>query len=657
MPHSAFSRGVAALGACGALVTVTATGLAASHPPGVAYPLKPAALQPSGLAQPLPSTRRYVLVWKDQLADAVQTISAAQKDFIVTHYVGTQKLFAHQIDEFRTKNPGFLMLVYHLAYGLNGADQTNPVSNIVGAEKYAQEDTEVFTPYVAAKSIDREKAYQHTASPGTASNRVSYPDPYWLMDVASSEWRSYLFDTLVAWQGYPSAKATGVFLDVAFPPWYNYQPDMWWAGVAPGGGSRTSLRDFWNPRALAYYEAMRAAFAPNANHPRYLVIPNTDALIDGTDEPAFLDGTDGVFTENWQGILGSPGDERLSLGRILKYATSKGKVWMADVTKAGTDLTQSEREQLIGAYLLVRNGTSYIMLGNSDTTWFPEYELDLGAYGDEPPADLEDLRVAGSGGASGGLYLRKYASGLVLVNTSGAALSYALGTVMKRATFSGGGAVAADGTLPSFSLTYDADVAAGMLSVAAHSAAFLRDPRGAPPPGEEPGGSDADGGVGGATGTGGAVTASGGTGNTAGASGTGTGGGKASGSGGRSGASGSAGAGASSNGQGGANEADASGAGSPDTDAGTSPPSKASDTSGCGCRTAPRNGSPFDGMEMLVLGLTALLRRREGLAVRADQPRYLRDRAERRLSLGQRWLRYLRVAKKKSRLPFLVETK
>ena len=56
-----------------------------SHPKGVAYPLKPADIQPSGLAQPLPSTRRYVLIWKDQLADAVQTISAAQKAFIVTH--------------------------------------------------------------------------------------------------------------------------------------------------------------------------------------------------------------------------------------------------------------------------------------------------------------------------------------------------------------------------------------------------------------------------------------------------------------------------------------------------------------------------------------------------------------------------------------------
>src|SRR5262245_8655550 len=153
--------------ALGALVVVAGDpvhALAASHPPGVTYPLTPAAVQPSGLAQPLPSTRRYVLVWKDQLADAVQTISAAQKDFIVTHYVGTQKLFAHQIDEYRKKNPGFLMLVYHLAYGLNGADQTNPVSNIVWPEKYDQENKELFTPYLTLKDNGDEDSYQQKST-------------------------------------------------------------------------------------------------------------------------------------------------------------------------------------------------------------------------------------------------------------------------------------------------------------------------------------------------------------------------------------------------------------------------------------------------------------------------------------------------------------
>lgn len=589
----------AALLAPAVLLSVAARA-APSHPAGVTYPLTPAVVQPAGLAQVLPSTRRYVLVWKDQLADAVEGITAAQKDFIVTHYVGSQKLFKHQIDEYRQKNPGFLMLVYHLAYGLNGADQTNPVGNITGAEKFGQEDTDTFTPYVAAHTLTPENAYQHSATPGTKGNRVSYPDPYWLMDVASPEWRSYLFDTLVAWQGYPGTRATGVFLDVAFPPWYNYSPDAWWTEAA-GGGTRQALRDFWNPRAKSYYDAMRTAFAATAAHPRYLVIPNTDALVDGIDEPAFLDGTDGVFTENWQVSLASPGDWNLSARRIEKYATSQGKVWMADVTKAGTDLSSSDRERLIGTYLLIRNGTSYVMFGNSDVTWYPEYELDLGAYDAEPPTDLEGLRVAGTGGSAGGLYARTYASGLVLVNSSAAALSYTLSAPMKRAAFSGGGGVGADGTMPSYSLAYDADVPAGALAVPAQSVVILRSPAGAPPAGEEPKGQSAesDGGVAGGSGAGGTAT-----------SGSGAGGSGQAMAGGSSGTSGVA--GATSGGGGLPGGAGAGGARSGTLDAGTAAPSASKDASGCGCRTTP-NGRENPGV-LLMLSLFAL-------ALRSRRPR------------------------------------
>src|SRR5260221_27055 len=79
----------------------------------------------------------------------------------------------------------------------------------------------------------RENAYQHSAADPSTATRVSYPDPYWLMDVASTEWRAYLSETLLAWMAYPTANATGVFFDVGFPPWYNYSPAAWW--TVPAG--------------------------------------------------------------------------------------------------------------------------------------------------------------------------------------------------------------------------------------------------------------------------------------------------------------------------------------------------------------------------------------------------------------------------------------
>jgi MYXO-CTERM domain-containing protein len=482
---------------------------AASHPAGVPYPLRPATLQPAGLAQPLPSTRRYVLVWKDQLIPDPYT--EAQKDWVVTHYVGTQKLFQRQIDAYRTKNPNFLLLVYHLAFGLNGADQANPVGNITGPNQYGQEDTDTFTPWVAANNVTRENAYQHSTTPAGPATRVSYPDPYWLMDIASPEWRVYVGQTLLAWAAFPSSKATGFFLDVAFPPWYNYSPASWWTEPA-GGSSRQALLAWWSPRAQAYFDALRTDFQPGASHPRYLVVPNPDALVDSTDEPTFLEGTDGVFTENWQAILANPGDWNLSVRRICQYATGRGKVWMADVTEPGTNVSLADRALLIGTYLLIRNGTSYPMFGNSDLTWYPEYEIDLGGYVDEPPTDLESLRVAGTGGASGGLYARPYVAGMVLVNSSASALGYSLPTAMHQAQWSGGGAIASDATQAPQSLTYVQTVGPGSVSVPARSVLVLQSVSGPPPPGVEPGDAT-DGGVdGGAGGPDGGSNADGGSG-------------------------------------------------------------------------------------------------------------------------------------------------
>jgi hypothetical protein len=493
MSHSRYFLGVGVVLGC----TWTASASAASHPAGVTYPLRAAALQPSGLALPLPSTRRYVLVWPDQLvpdgAGGGAAYSPALLQWVVTHYVGTQKLFQSQIDAYRAVNANFLMLTYHLAYGLNGADQTNPVGNITGPNKFGQEDTDTFTPWIAANGMTRENAYQHSAAPASQGTRVSYPDPYWLMDIGASEWQSYLHATLLAWAAFPTAKATGFFLDVAFPPWYNYSPANWWTQPA-GGSTRQALDTWWMPRAQAYFDAMRTAFAPTATHPRYLVIPNPDSLNDGNDEPTFLNGTDGVFTENWQSALANATDWNLTVRRICHYVTAHQKTWMTDSTVDVTTMPQAQRDMIIGTYMLIRNGTSYIML-LPGLYWYPEYEIDLGGYLDEPPDDIEKLRIAGQGGASGGLYARQEVSGTVLVNSSSGALSYSVASAMKQVQWSGGGAVAADGTESNQTLTYVKDIPAGPLMVPAGAAVILRSPNGVPPPGVEPGGGGGDAGA------------------------------------------------------------------------------------------------------------------------------------------------------------------
>jgi hypothetical protein len=334
------------------------------------------------------------------------------------------------------------------------------------------------------------------------------------------------------------------------------------------------------PRAQAYFQAMRTAFAPTASHPRYLVIPNPDALDDGTDDPSFLDGTDGVFTENWQNALGTPTDWNLTVRRICHYVTGRAKVWMTDSTADVTQMPQAQRDMIIGTFLLIRNGTSYVML-LPGLYWYPEYEVDLGGYAAEPPDDIEQLRVAGTGGASGGLYVRQEVAGTILVNSSASAQTYTVPTAMVRAQWTGGGAVAADGTQATQTLTYTQTVAAGPLSVPAQSAIILRSPSGVPAAGVEPAG-----------------------GNDAGAGEAGTG----SSSGGSSSGAGGSSDGGAEGGQGGG-AADASNGGEAADGASAGGGAKSGSSGGCGCRLGTGHGFG-QGLAALAACVALIARRR-----------------------------------------------
>ena len=43
------------------------------------------------------------------------TLSTAQRAFVASHFVGSQKLFVPETEALRKLNPGFIMLHYHLA--------------------------------------------------------------------------------------------------------------------------------------------------------------------------------------------------------------------------------------------------------------------------------------------------------------------------------------------------------------------------------------------------------------------------------------------------------------------------------------------------------------------------------------------------------------
>jgi len=93
----------------------------------------------------------------------------------------------------------------------------------------------------------------------------------------------------------------------------------------------------------------------------------------------------------------------------------------------------------LGSYLLIKGAHTYVNFGEGiRVSWFPEYDLDLGA-----PVDPPGLRQDQSA------FVRRFANGLVVVNPSDSPVSYTLPAPMRLETPSGGGPVPDDGVVPS----------------------------------------------------------------------------------------------------------------------------------------------------------------------------------------------------------------
>jgi hypothetical protein len=202
----------------------------------------------------------------------------------------------------------------------------------------------------------------------------------------------------------------------------------------------------------------------------YLIVPNVDQMTTGWYDPAWMEGNasgetiDGAMMESFGNATGS--DMYLSLSRAVKHLTGRGKILIAQFY----DSTQAERYRHTGMYMLVKNENSFInILGPGAPSWFPEYEINLGDQS-QVPVDINSLRVAGSGSAS--LFRRDYQYGMVLCNTSGSAMNYALtGTTWNTVNTSGGGSVSSSGATAQQSITF-APVSS-QVSVPAYGCAIL----------------------------------------------------------------------------------------------------------------------------------------------------------------------------------------
>ncbi len=414
-------------------------------PPAPSPQVTPTPTEP-GPARPFPNTRDTIRVFNDQLAMSAMT--DAQVAFAATHYAGAQKLLRREARRLRAVHPDFLVLHYRLgqALGHSGPDAgcrpSRDMIQIVRGDQWVQEwpgDDRVEDPWFFA----------------WAGERVFHCRwGHYLMDLDDAGWRAWWSDQVIA--ELEANEDDGLFADSFSVP--NYFGACGWRPCLPDVDA--AFEADWARRQHVFTDFIRGRFAG-----RWRWIPNLGALVT-TRDPSDHGNIDGAMIEGFAEWGGGGwlhlDDWRLQQNRVLALVGAD-KIVIGQTYPNAADA--GERMFVLGTYLLVKGDHTYI---NLDTglapEWFPEYGIDLGAPESPPPATIDALRDE-----RWGVYVRRYARGLVLVNPGDTAREIDLGRPYRRILPRGGGSVPADGSAPG---SLD-ETTVRALELGAHEAAVL----------------------------------------------------------------------------------------------------------------------------------------------------------------------------------------
>ncbi|MCC7020511.1 MAG: hypothetical protein IT332_12185 [Ardenticatenales bacterium] len=417
-------------------LTPTATAIA---PPTTA-PTAPT--PPASAARPWPDTADGIHVFNDQLV-GLGNLSDAQIRFAASHYVGTQKMTRPDADRLRTIAPNILILHYRLGIGLGyrvieGREcaPTGGLIQIVDGDAWVHEwpgDTAVRAPWFFRWANQ---------------DRVLNCDFGWyLTDVANNDYRAWWTGEVL--RQLEANDDDALFADSVSVP--NYFGGDHWRPSLPAIDA--AFETEWSTRIDDWLAYVKGRFGD-----RYLVLPNAGNWVTTRDRTTYS-AADGVMIEGF--AMWAPdrryaeGDWRLQMDRVLGLA-SRGKVIIAQAypTGDGSPRDVDDRMFTLATYLLVKGRRSYLNLEtSSNVDWWPEYEIDLGAYVDEPPPSVGALAERPDPLAPP-VYVRRYTHGMVIVNPSDQPVPYDLGRTMWAATPIGGGAVPADGRTDGWRIVY-----------------------------------------------------------------------------------------------------------------------------------------------------------------------------------------------------------
>jgi hypothetical protein len=366
---------------------------------GVALALPAAAIA----RRAIPDTSTAVHVWDDQLPDSM---SDAQVRFVAGHVDGTQKVSRPTAERLRAVDPGFLVLHYRLGIG------DGPVPFRIG-DRWASDYA----------SVTRHESW------------------FWHQDgrrVFQSQWGWYLMNPDSGWRPYWASRVLyearllgddGVFADSLSVPQYlgasSFSPPLqYFVGEAA-----------WTARIDRFmrYEERRL-------NGRLWFIPNAGSWITTRDRTNYAI-PDGVmiegFAEGGPASFYALGDWRLQMDRALGLVRRR-KVLIGQSYLSPGD--SRARGFVLGSYLLIKGLHTFVNMDiGSEPQWFPEYGVDLGPALAPPPSSIDALRTAA------GVYVRRYARGLVAVNPDDRSHVLRLSSPARRVQPIGGGAIGPGG--------------------------------------------------------------------------------------------------------------------------------------------------------------------------------------------------------------------
>jgi len=402
---------------------------------------------------PYPKTTNTTRALVDQIMYDY-TVTPKRIEFVADYLAGSQKNLKLLIDPVKARNPNWHSLHYHLAIW-------NGEAEIIIDNQWTKSEWEYLTnqlynqdPYIYMYAIDKN------------TNKTTWvKDVTWgayLMNISNETYYRYLVENLVY-----QCKSTGyesIFFDsFSLGIVYAFTNANY---INLGAGANVPQQFTEYPHAqlggLTWLQAMEefvSRLNKDMNRRGIWLLPNHgemrtswDPLDYALTNGGMLEGVprrpDNGGNINDQNYLG---DWILSLSRTM-YLTQKDRVIILQPNGGSlTDLNY--RMFLIGEYLMVRGAFTFLnlnMSGQKQASWYPEYEIDLGAPTQTfvIPDTLFTPRKASIDNAllnynEGDLFIRRFEKGIVILNPHNTARQYTIPAdrAYKMAVISGGGTV------------------------------------------------------------------------------------------------------------------------------------------------------------------------------------------------------------------------